>query len=338
MKLTQYILAAFCALAMSAVASAATLDDVRKRGELNCIVATPLPGFVNTNDSGEWVGFYVDYCSAVAAAVLGDAKKVKFVPTTPKVRFTALNSGEGDVLFRNTTWTFSRDVDLNLSFHGVNYYDGQGFIVKKSSGIKSAKELDGASICVQTGTTTELNLASYFKVNGMSYDVVVIETNEEAKANFFGDRCDSYTTDQSGLASTRASADNPNDYVVLPEVISKEPLGPATRQGDEAWGDIVRWVLNATITAEELGVTSRNAKSMARSSKNEEILFLLGGSGEGGSMLGLDADWGLNVISQVGNYGEIFERNIGSKTALGLSRGSNALWSQGVLLYSPPLR
>lgn len=338
MKLTQYLIAGLIALAMSAVASATTLEDVKKRGELNCVVSTPFPGFANTNDAGVWVGFDVDFCRAVAAAVLGDAKKVKFVPTTPTTRFTALNSGEGDVLFRNTTWTFSRDVDLNLAFQGVNYYDGQGFIVKKSKNIKNVKELDGATICVQTGTTTELNLASYFKENGMSYDVIVINTNEEAKTVFFGDGCDAFTTDQSGLASTRASADKPEDYVILPEVISKEPLAPATRQGDEAWGDIVRWVMNATITAEELGVTSANAKSLAASSKSGEVLFLLGKGGVAGKMLGLSSDWGLNVITQVGNYGEIFERNIGAKTALGLSRGANQLWSKGGLLYSPPFR
>lgn len=338
MKLTQYIMVAAATLTLSAGAHAATLDDVKARGELNCISSTGLAGFSFTDSSGKWQGFDVDFCRAVAAAVLGDANKVKIIPTTPKTRFTALNSGEGDVLFRNTTITFSRDVDVNLSFQGVNYYDGQGFIVSKALGVKSAKELDGASICIQTGTTTELNLASYFKSNGMSYEPVVIETNEEANANFFGGRCDVYTTDQSGLAASRSQADNPADYVVLPEVISKEPLGPATRQGDEAWGDIVRWVLNATIAAEELGVTSKNVKSLAKGSNDSSVNLLLGSEGNLGGMAGLSKDWAVQVISQVGNYGEIFERNIGKETGLGLSRGVNAQWTDGGLLYAPPFR
>ncbi|MGI9381917.1 MAG: amino acid ABC transporter substrate-binding protein, partial [Methyloligellaceae bacterium] len=243
------LLGAASALAMVAAtaASAGTLDDVRARGELICIVNTGLTGFSFTDKAGAWKGFDVDFCKATAAAIFGDASKVKYKPATGKTRFSLLNSGEGDVLWRNTTWTYVRDVDVKLAFQGVNYYDGQGFMVPKKLGVKSAKELDGASVCIQTGTTTELNLSDFFRANNIKYEPVPIETNDEARTNYLAGRCDVYTTDRSGLAATRATFTNPADHVVLPEIISKEPLGPATRHGDDQWSDVIRWVLNATV-------------------------------------------------------------------------------------------
>jgi general L-amino acid transport system substrate-binding protein len=319
-------------------ATAATLDDVKARGKLNCGVTTGLVGFAAPDANGEWAGYDVAICRAVAAAVLGDASAVEFVPTTGKTRFTALASGEIDLLARNTTWTFSRDVDLKFEFVGVNYYDGQGFLVPKSLGVTSAKELDGATVCIQTGTTTELNLADFFRSNNMSYEPVPIETNAEGQQQYLAGACDVYTTDASGLAATRASFENPQDHVVLPEIISKEPLSPLVRQGDGEWGDVVRWTLNALISAEELGVTSANVDELAKGTKNPEINRMLGSEGDLGGMLGLDKDWAHRVIKVGGNFGEIFERNIGEKTPLGLSRGLNALWTDGGLIYSPPFR
>ena len=325
-------------LALASVARAGTLEDVQARGVLNCVVSTGVAGFAYPDDAGEWHGFDVDFCRATAAAVLGDPKAIKAVTSTGKTRFTLLNAGEGDVLWRNTTITFSRDVGVKLRFHGVNYYDGQGFMVPKGLGVSSAKELDGASVCIQTGTTTELNLADYFHSNGMKYEAVTIETNDEARQNYLAGRCDVYTTDASGLAATRSTFTNPDDHVVLPEIISKEPLGPATRHGDDQWSDIVTWVLNATVTAEEKGVTSANVDEMRSSSKDPEVLRLLGAEGNQGAELGLEADWAYNIIKSVGNYGEIFERNIGVNTPIGLARGLNALWTDGGLQYSPPFR
>jgi len=319
------------------VATAGTLDDVKSRGVLRCVVSTGVPGFAYPDASGAWKGFDIDFCRATAAAVLGDASKIKAVTSTGKTRFTKLNAGEGDVLWRNTTITFSRDVGVKLRFHGVNYYDGQGFLVKKALGVKSAKELNGASVCIQTGTTTELNLADYFHANGMKYEAVTIETNDEARQNYTSGRCDVYTTDASGLAATRSTFSDPQNHIVLPEIISKEPLGPATRQGDDQWSDIVTWVLNATITAEEKGITQANVDKM-KSSKDPEVLRLLGVEGSQGKELGLSNDWAYNIIKFVGNYGEIFERNIGAKTPIGLQRGLNALWTKGGLQYSPPFR
>ena len=319
------------------VATAGTLDDVKSRGVLRCVVSTGVPGFAYPDASGAWKGFDIDFCRATAAAVLGDASKIKAVTATGKTRFTKLNAGEGDVLWRNTTITFSRDVGVKLRFHGVNYYDGQGFLVKKALGVKSAKELNGASICIQTGTTTELNLADYFHANGMKYEAVTIETNDEARQNYTSGRCDVYTTDASGLAATRSTFSDPQNHIVLPEIISKEPLGPATRQGDDQWSDIVTWVLNATITAEEKGITQANVDKM-KSSKDPEVLRLLGVEGSQGKELGLSNDWAYNIIKSVGNYGEIFERNIGVNTPIGLPRGLNALWTKGGLQYSPPFR
>jgi general L-amino acid transport system substrate-binding protein len=320
------------------VASATTLDDVKAAGELKCGVSTGLVGFAAPDADGKWAGFDVSVCRAVAAAVLGDGSKVKFVPTTGKTRFTALASGEVDMLARNTTWTFSRDVDLGFEFVGVNYYDGQGFMVPKSLGVSSAKELDGATVCIQTGTTTELNLADFFRANNMSYEPVPIETNAEAQQKYLANACDVYTTDASGLAATRATFEAPGDHVVLPEIVSKEPLGPLVRHGDNQWGDIVRWTLNALITAEELGVTSANLDEMAGGTNNPEINRLLGTEGDLGAMLGLDAEWAKRALAVSGNYGEIFDANIGPDTAIGLGRGLNALWTKGGILYSPPFR
>ncbi|APX12488.1 amino acid ABC transporter substrate-binding protein [Tateyamaria omphalii] len=333
------IFGALTAAGMAAGAAAAgTLDDVKARGTLNCGVATGLVGFATPDANGEWQGFDVAVCRAVAAAVLGDATAVEFVPTTGKTRFTALASGEIDMLARNTTWTFSRDVDLKFTFVGVNYYDGQGFMVPKDLGVSSAKDLDGATVCIQTGTTTELNLADFFRVNGISYDPVPIETNAEAQQQYLAGACDVYTTDASGLAATRAAFEAPNDHVLLPEIISKEPLGPLVRHGDNEWGDVVRWTLNALISAEELGITSANIAEMGAGTNNPEINRILGTEGTLGEMLGLDADWAMKAITAGGNYGEIFEKNIGESTPIGLARGLNAQWTDGGLLYSPPFR
>lgn len=320
-----------------ATASATTLEDVKAKGFVQCGVSTGLGGFAAPNDAGEWAGFDVDMCRAVAAAVFGDPDAVKFTPTTSKERFTALQSGEIDVLARNTTWTFSRDVNLGFEFVGVNYYDGQGFMVPKDLGVTSALELDGASVCIQTGTTTELNLADFFRANNMSFDSVVVETSDEARTAYDAGRCDVYTTDASGLAAQRATLSDPSAHVLLPEIISKEPLGPLVRHGDNQWGDIVRWTLNAMVIAEELGVTTANMEEM-KGSTNPEVLRLLGVEGDMGEQLGLEADWASNVIASVGNYSESFERNVGVDTPLGLERGLNALWKDGGILYSPPMR
>jgi len=320
-------------------ASAATLDDVMARGKLNCGVSTGLAGFAAPDANGVWEGFDVDLCRAVAAAIFGDENAVEFIPTTGQTRFTALAAGEVDLLSRNTTWTYSRDTDLKFDFVGVNYYDGQGFMVPKALGVTSAKELDGATVCIQTGTTTELNLADYFRVNNISYEPVPIETNDEAQAQYLAGACDVYTTDASGLAATRATFETPDDHILLPEIISKEPLGPLVRHGDNEWGDIVMWTMNALITAEELGVTSANVAELAAApTANPELNRLLGTEGELGAMMALPNNWAVNAIMAGGNYGEIFERNIGENTPIALARGLNAQWTQGGLLYSPPFR
>ncbi|MFZ3583010.1 amino acid ABC transporter substrate-binding protein [Loktanella sp. DJP18] len=323
----------------AAAASAATLDEVKARGHLNCGVTTGLAGFAAPDANGVWEGFDVDVCRAVAAAIFGDKNAVEFVPTTGETRFTALSSGEIDLLARNTTWTFSRDSELKFDFVGVNYYDGQGFIVPKALGVTSAKDLDGATVCIQTGTTTELNLADYFRANNMTYQPVPIQTNAEGQQQYLAGACDTYTTDASGLAATRATFENPEDHVLLPEIISKEPLGPLVRHGDNEWGDIAMWTLHALIAAEELGITSANIGEMsAAPTNNPEVNRLLGTEGELGAMIGLSADWAKNAIMAGGNYGEIFERNIGENTPIGLARGLNAQWTDGGLLYSPPFR
>ncbi len=323
---------------VSGVAGAATLDDVKAKGFVQCGVNTGLVGFAAPDADGNWTGFDVDYCRALAAAVFGDREAVKFTPLTGKTRFTALAAGEVDVLSRNTTWTYSRDVDLKFTFLGINYYDGQGFMTHKSLGVGSALELDGATICIQTGTTTELNLADFFRANNMSYEPVPIETNAEARELFFAEACDVYTTDRSGLAATRATSEDPDSLVVLPEVVSKEPLGPLVAHGDDQWADIARWVLNALIIAEEKGITAANVDSMMANTNDPEVARLLGTEGEYGAMVGLSADWAANAIRATGNYGEIFDRHIGPDTAIGLSRGLNALYTDGGLLYSPPFR
>lgn len=337
--LKRYLMAAVTGLGMIAsTVTAATLDDVQARGKLNCGVNTGLVGFAAPDANGEWAGFDVAVCRAVAAAVLNDASAVEFLPQTGKTRFTALASGEVDMLSRNTTWTFSRDVDLKFEFTGVNYYDGQGFMVNRDLGVSSAGDLDGATVCIQTGTTTELNLADFFRSNNISYEPVPIETNAEARQQYLAGSCDVYTTDASGLAATRATFENPDDHVLLPEIISKEPLGPLVRHGDNQWGDIVRWTLNALISAEELGVTSANIAELSAGTNNPEINRLLGSEGNLGEMLGLDADWAKRAISVAGNYGEIFDAYIGESTPIGLSRGLNAQWTDGGLLYAPPFR
>jgi general L-amino acid transport system substrate-binding protein len=318
--------------------ASSTLEAVKARGKMNCGVTTGVPGFAEPDANGVWQGFDVAVCRAVAAAVLGDGNAVEFVPTTGKTRFTALASGEIDMLARNTTWTFSRDVDLKFEFTGVNYYDGQGFMVPKELGVSSATELDGATVCIQTGTTTELNLADYFRSNNISYEPVPIETGAEAVQQYNAGACDVYTTDASALAAQRANFEDPSAHVLLPEIVSKEPLGPLVRHGDNEWADIVRWTLNALITAEELGVTSVNLDEMAASSNNPEVKRLLGTEGELGGMLGLDASWAKNALAVAGNYGEVFEQNIGEATPIGLARGLNAQWTNGGLIYSPPFR
>lgn len=319
-------------------AGAATLDDVKAKGHLQCGVSTGLAGFSFTDDAGGWDGFDVDFCRAMAAAIFGDSKAVQFTPLPTKTRFTALASGEIDILSRNTTWTFSRDADLKFTFAGVSYYDGQGFMIRKDLGVTSATELDGATICIQTGTTTELNLADYFRTNGISYEPVPVETNAEAQQKYLSDACDAYTTDASGLAATRATFEDAEAHIVLPEIISKEPLGPLVRHGDDQWGDIARWVLNALVIAEEKGITSANVEEMAASSEDPEIKRLLGGEGDLGSMIGLESNWAVGAILAGGNYGEIFDRHLGPDTAIGLERGLNAQWTDGGILYAPPFR
>ncbi len=323
--------------ATSASAADGTLDKVLAAGVLSCGVSTGLPGFSNPNSKGEWEGIDVEYCQAVAAAVLGDKTKVKYVPLTAKERFTALQSGEIDVLSRNTTWTLQRDTALGLNFAGVNYYDGQGFMVKKESGITSVKELDGASICVQSGTTTELNLADYYRVNKMSYTPVVFDTAAQTSKGFDSGRCDALTTDQSGLYALRLNIEDASSAVILPEVISKEPLGPVVRQDDDQWFNIAKWSLIAMINAEEYGITSANADEMLKST-NPNIKRILGVDGPKGSGLGIRDDWGYQIIKQVGNYSESFERTVGKGSPLQMDRGVNALWSNGGFLYAPPIR
>jgi len=328
------------ALAASA-ASAATLDDVKAKGFLQCGVNTSLAGFSAPNDKGEWTGLDVDFCRAVAAAVFGDGNAVKFTGLSAKDRFTALQSGEVDILSRNTTWTVSRDTALGLNFAGVTYYDGQGFMInaKKLPGVNSALQLSGASICVQAGTTTELNLADYFSANNMEYNPVVFEKFEEANAAYDAGRCDAYTTDQSGLYAVRLQMSSPDDHVVLPEIISKEPLGPSVRQGDDQWFDIVKWVYFALLNAEEAGITQANVDEM-KESASPDIRRLLGTEAETkiGTDLGLGNDWVVNVVKATGNYGEIFERNVGTGSPLKISRGVNALWTKGGLQYGMPIR
>jgi len=319
-------------------AAAGTLDVVKHRGAVVCAVNTGLAGFAMPDRQGNYQGLDADTCRAVAAAVLGDAAKVKFVPATAQQRFTLLQTGEVDVLVRNTTWTLLREAENGFNFAPVTYYDGQGFMVPVKSGIKSAKELDGATICVQPGTTTELNLADYFRANHLSYKPLVIEKLDEVENAYFSGRCDAYTTDRSGLAATRAAkAANPADHVILPEVISKEPLAPAVRHGDDEWFDVVKWTVFAMIGAEEKGITKANVDEMLKSD-DPEVKRMLGVTAGMGKALHLDDKFAYNIIKQVGNYGEVFERNVGKDSALKLDRGVNALWTKGGLMYAMPFR
>jgi general L-amino acid transport system substrate-binding protein len=327
------------AVALSGAANAgATLDAVKGKGFVQCGVSTGLPGFSSADDKGQFTGIDVDVCRAVAAAIFGDAGKVKYSPLTAKERFTALQSGEIDMLSRNTTWTYTRDASLGLNFTGVNYYDGQGFLIAKRLGVKSALELDGAAFCIQAGTTTELNLADYFRANGMKYTPITFDTSDQTIKAFEAGRCDALTSDQSQLYALRIKLEDPASAMVLPEVISKEPLGPVVRQGDDEWLNIVKWSLYAMINAEELGVTSANVDEMKASSTDPNVRRLLGVEGVKGEWMGLPDGWGYNIVKQVGNYGEAFERNVGMDSPLGIARGLNALWSKGGLQYAPPIR
>jgi general L-amino acid transport system substrate-binding protein len=318
-------------------ASAQTLKTVKDRGMLSCGVGPGLPGFSSPDDKGNWTGLDVDVCRGIAAAIFNDPTKVKFVPLSAKDRFTALQSGEIDLLSRNTTWTLSRDTSLGANFTGVTYYDGQGFIVKKSLKVNSALELNSASVCVQTGTTTEQNLADYFKGNNMKYEVIAFGTADEAVKAYESGRCDVFTTDVSGLYAERLKLANPADHAVLPEVISKEPLGPMVRHGDDQWFDIVKWTLFAMVNAEELGITQKNADEMAKSDK-PEMKRAVGTDGNFGEQLGLTKDWLLRIVKAVGNYGESFDRNVGAGSKLNISRGLNNLWNKGGIQFAPPIR
>ncbi len=333
--------ACFSALAIlisAAAGAATTLETVKTRGHLSCGVSQGLPGFSNPDDKGNWSGLDVDFCRAVAAAVLGDANRVRFTPLSAKERFTALQSGEIDLLSRNTTWTETRDAALGLNFLGITYYDGQGFMVRKSVGVNSARQLGGAAVCVNAGTTTELNLADYFRTNNMRYTPVVFEKSDEVVAAYDAGRCDAYTTDLSGLYAQLFKLRDRDAHVILPEIISKEPLGPVVRQGDDQWFNIGRWTLFALINAEELGLGQGNVDEARAKSTNPVVRRLLGVDGRMGANLGLDAGWAWRIISQVGNYGEIFDRHLGPATPLGIERGLNRLWNRGGLMYAPPIR
>jgi general L-amino acid transport system substrate-binding protein len=342
LKATKFALAAAAAattlISMPAHAGK-DLDAIKKRGELVCGVNTGLAGFSAADSQGKWSGMDVDVCRSVAAAILSDASKVRFVPLTAQQRFTALQSGEIDMLARNTTWTLTRDASLGLAFTGVNFYDGQAFMVPKKLNVTSAKQLKGASVCVQSGTTTELNLSDYSRANKLNLTPIVFEKPEAATAAYVAGRCQAYTTDASGLASIRAKeVSNPADHIILPELVSKEPLGPVVRRGDDEFFAIVKWVGFALIEAEDYGVTQANADSM-KTSTNPNIMRLVGaGTEDTGKFLGLDKEWALRAIKAVGNYGEQFERHVGPKTAIGLPRGLNNLWSNGGLIYAPPVR
>ncbi|GLK78496.1 amino acid ABC transporter substrate-binding protein [Methylopila turkensis] len=321
----------------SGAAGAATLDQVKKDGVLKCGVSTGLPGFSNPNEKGEWTGLDVDLCRAVAAAILDDPTKVRFTPLTAKDRFTALQSGEVDVLSRNSTWTSSRDATQGLNFTAANYYDGQGFLVRKALGVKSAMELNGASVCTQSGTTTELNVADFFRTNNLQYEVVAFQGQEETLKAYESGRCEVFTSDSSQLYALRLKLANKDEHMVLPELISKEPLATAVRQGDDQWFDIVKWVHFAMLNAEEAGVTSKNVQEML-SSPNPDIRRMLGVEGNFGEQLGLTKDWVVRIVGKVGNYGEAFDRNVGAGSPLQIERGKNALWTKGGLQYGPPIR
>ncbi len=330
---------AFAALSTPAFADSGspTLDAIKARGHLMCGVSDGLAGFSNPDSQGNWSGLDVDFCRAIAAAIFDDPNAVRFTPSTAKERFTALQSGEFDLLSRNTTWTMQRDIALGFTFAGIIYYDGQGFIVRGAEGVTSALQLQGATVCTQSGTTTELNIADYFTANNLAYELLTFDKEAEALQAYDEGRCDAYTTDQSGLYAARLELRNAGDHIILPEIISKEPLGPLVRQGDDRWADIVRWTLFAQINAEELGVTSGNVGEMTGSA-NPEIRRLLGVEGEFGASMGLTNDWAVRIIRHLGNYGEMFERNVGEGSTLKIARGINALWNRGGLQYAPPVR
>ncbi|MEL0635237.1 MULTISPECIES: amino acid ABC transporter substrate-binding protein [Marinomonas] len=324
--------------AISTAAAAGTLDDVKAKGFVQCGVSQGVPGFSNADDKGNWTGIDVDACRAVAAAIFNDPQKVKFTPLSAKERFTALQSGEIDILSRNTTWTYTRDVALGLDFTATNFYDGQGFIVHKELGVKSALDLDGATVCTEQGTTTELNMADFFRKHKMSYVPVIVQKADEAVAAYASGRCDVFTTDKSGLAAWRTKMKNPKDNIILPETISKEPLGPVVRHGDNQWKDLVTWVMFVQVNAEEMGISSKNVAQIKADSKDPSVRRLLGAEGDMGKDLGLSADWAYNVIAKVGNYGEEFDRNVGKDSPLDLPRGLNNLWNNGGIMYAPPVR
>ncbi|MGC6475483.1 MAG: amino acid ABC transporter substrate-binding protein [Parvibaculales bacterium] len=324
-------------LFMQAHAMASTLDVVKKRGYVTCGVSQGLPGFSNPDDTGAWQGIDVDLCKAIAAAIFGDANKTKFLPLSAKTRFTALQSGEIDVLTRNTTWSLQRDAALGVDFPAVNFYDGQGFMVAKDLGVSSVRDLNGASICVNAGTTTELNAADFFRTHNMDYEINTYENSNEALIAYDSGRCDAYTSDLSGLAAQRLKLKNPEGHIVLPEIISKEPLGPLVREGDNQWADVVRWSFNAMLAAEELGVNSANVQAM-KNAANPPVRRLLGTENALGEYLGLPDDWAFQIIKQVGNYGESYDRTVGKNSPLQIPRKLNALWTNGGLQYAPPIR
>lgn len=337
MRFLMIWLAASVLTSTAMAANSPTLERVKKNGYLRCGVNEGLIGFASPDTKGNWTGFDVDFCRGLAAVIFNDPNKVRFTPTSAKVRFTVLQSGEVDLLSRNTTWTMSRDVQLGLEFIAVSYYDGQGFMVPKKLNVTGAKQLNGATVCTNTGTTTELNLADYFRANNLKYKIIAFEKNNEVLAAYDAGRCDAYTTDASGLYAEKLKLKNPNDHLILPEIISKEPLGPAVNHGDQQWADLVRWTFFALVNAEELGVTSKNVDQMLKS-PNPEIRRLLGVEGAFGEGLGLTKDWVVRLVKRVGNYGEIFERNVGQGSQLKIKRGLNALWNKGGVMYAPPVR
>ena len=337
MKTTLLTAAITCAALASSAAHAGTLDDIKKRGELRCGVTQALAGFSVADDKGRWTGLDVDYCRALASAIFHNPEKVTFRPTSSKERFTVLQSGEIDVLARVTTWTTSRDVDMPFDFIGVNYYDGQGFMVRKDLGIKSVKDLSGASICTNTGTSTETNMADYFKANGLEYKPVIFEKSEEVKSAYDAGRCDAYSSDVSGLYVQRKLLANPDAHDILPEVISKEPLGPLVRQEDPAFKDLAAWTHHCMVNAEEYGVTQANVDEMKNSS-NPNIRRLLGVEANGAEKLGVGQDFCYHIVKNIGNYGEAYDRNVGKDSPLSIERGLNRLWNQGGIMFAPPLR
>lgn len=337
MKTTLLTAAVTCAALATSAAHAGTLDDIKKRGELRCGVTQALAGFSVADDKGRWTGLDVDYCRALASAIFHDPEKVTFRPTSSKERFTVLQSGEIDVLARVTTWTTSRDVDMPFDFIGVNYYDGQGFMVRKDLGIKSVKDLSGASICTNTGTSTETNMADYFKANGLEYKPVIFEKSEEVKSAYDAGRCDAYSSDVSGLYVQRKLLANPDAHDILPEVISKEPLGPLVRQEDPAFKDLAAWTHHCMVNAEEYGVTQANVDEM-KNSNNPNIRRLLGVEANGADKLGVGQDFCYHIVKNIGNYGEAYDRNVGKASPLAIERGLNRLWNQGGIMFAPPLR